>query len=438
MRAVKGKFFFGGIHPRDMKYISAEAAIEAMPPPAVAAVSTLQSIGRPAIPVVEAGRKVKEGELLARADGEVSSNVFSSIAGAVREIKRLPAANGSTEEFIIIEGDGSEEKFRFPSLSKPSAEEIRERIKEAGIVGLGGAGFPAAVKATPKGPVDTLILNGAECEPYLTCDYRLMLEESEAIAAGARYIARAVGAQRILIGIESNKPDCIRLFEEFDDIQPVILKRKYPMGGEKQLIYAATGRRVGPGKLPSDVAVAVQNVATAFAVYEAVEKGKPLYERVITVSGQGVRNAKNLLVRLGTPIKDIIDYCGGETLPPRKLVLGGPMTGTALASYEQYTHKTTSGILLMNRDEAAAEQPTPCLNCGKCADVCPMHLMPMNTAFYSAAGDLETAARLGQTAACIECGACEYICPAKRPLIQAIRKTKAYLREKSKEGKKNG
>lgn len=430
MKAIKGKYYFGGVHPRDMKHIAKAAPIEAMPPPAVVAISTAQSLGKPAVPAVEVGQQVTEGELIAKADGAVSSDVFSSVAGKVTEIKTMRGAGGTEEKFIIIERGESEEKSVLPILSDPSADEIKQRIKDAGIVGLGGAGFPAAVKAAPKTPVDTLVLNGAECEPYLTCDYRLMLENADGIARGARYIAKALGVEKIIIGIEANKPDCIKEFERFDDIQPVILKKKYPMGGEKQLVYVTTGRRIGLGKLPAEAGVVVQNVATAFAVYEAVELGKPLYERVLTVSGKAVKEPKNLRVRLGTSVKDIVDYCGGESVTPKKVIQGGPMTGVALATYDVYTHKTTSGILLMSADEAAAEEPTPCLNCGKCADVCPMHLMPMNTAFYSSAGDFDSAVEYGQTTACIECGACEYVCPAKRPLIQAIRKTKAYLRSK--------
>ena len=428
MKAVKGKYYFGGVHPHDMKHISKSAALEVLPAPEVVAISTSQSLGRPASPIVEVGQEVREGEVIARAEGPISSDVFASICGTVTEIKDEKGAGGNDEKFIFIKQNGKDEKCYFPPLTEPSADEVKARIKEAGIVGLGGAGFPAAVKDSPKTPVDVLILNGAECEPYLTCDYRLMLEKAEEIAKGARYIAKALGVEKILIGIEANKPDCIAEFEKFDDIQPVILKKKYPMGGEKQLIYVTTGRKVGLGKLPADVGTVVHNVATCYAVYEAVEMGKPLYERVLTVSGKAVANPKNLWVKVGTPVQAIVDYCGGETVNPKKVVQGGPMTGVALLNYDVYTHKTTSGILLMTEDEAAAEEPTPCLNCGKCADVCPMHLMPMNTAFYSAAGDYKAAAAYGQTMTCIECGACEYICPAKRPLIQAIRKTKAYLR----------
>lgn len=430
MKAVKGKYYFGGVHPHDMKALSSSAALEVFPTPDVVAISTLQSLGRPAVPAVEAGKSVKQGEVIAKADGAISSDVFASVSGTVKEIKTMPGASGADETFIVIESDGKDETSFMPPLADPSAEEIKQRIKDAGIVGLGGAGFPTAVKVAPRTPVDTLVINGAECEPYLTCDHRLMLEKADGIAKGARYIAKALGVNKIIIGIEANKPDCIAEFEKYDDIQPVILKKQYPMGGEKQLIYVTTGRKVGIGKLPADVGVVVQNVSTCFAVYEAVEFGKPLFERVITISGKAVKEPKNLWVKVGTPVSSLIEFCGGESSNPKKAILGGPMTGVAVANYDSYTHKTTSGVLLMTADEAADDEPTPCLNCGKCADVCPMHLMPMNTAFYSAAGDFDAAAKYGNVQACIECGACEYICPAKRPLIQAIRKTKAYLRNK--------
>ncbi len=430
MKAIKGKPFFAGIHVHDKKSLACRQKTEIMPSPEYVYISLSQSLGKPAVCIVEKGQKVKEGEMIAKADGAISSNVFASLSGVVIDVKQMVGANGNTETYIVIEGDGTEEKSYLPRLKDPSAEEIKDRIRDCGIVGLGGAGFPAAVKVAPRTPVDTLVLNGAECEPYLTCDHRLMLERDEEIARGARYIAKALGVEKIIIGIEANKPDCIARFEKYDDIQPVILKKQYPMGSEKHLIYVTTGRKVGIGKLPADSGVVVQNVATAFAVCEAVELGKPLYDRVLTVSGEGITHPKNLWVRVGTCVKDIVAYCGGEKLQPKKVIQGGPMTGLALSTYEVYTHKTTSGVLLLSEKEAAAEEPTPCLNCGMCADVCPMHLMPMQTAFYSAAGDFDTAAKLGNTLACIECGACEYTCPAKRPLIQAIRKTKSYMHKK--------
>ena len=407
-----------------MKHLSQSAALEVLPEPNEVAISTSQSLGKPATPTVSVGQAVKEGEVIATACGAISSDVFASISGKVKEIKDVCG-----EQYIVIESDGQNQKKWLTPLASPDADAIKARIKDAGIVGLGGAGFPTAVKVSPSVPVDTLIVNGAECEPYLTCDHRLMIEKTEEIAKGARYVAQALGVKKIVIGIEANKPDAIKAFEKFDDILPVILKKQYPMGGEKQLIFVTTGRKVGLGKLPMDVGVVVQNVATCYAVYEAVELGKPLYERVVTVSGKAVATPKNIWVKVGTSVQAIVDYCGGESEAPKKAVLGGPMTGVALAGYETYTHKTTSGVLLLSKKEAAAYEPTPCISCGKCADVCPMHLMPMNTEFYSEAGDFESAEKYGNALACIECGACEYVCPAKRPLIQALRKTKAALRK---------
>lgn len=430
MKAIKGKPFFAGIHVKDKKYLACDYPTERLPDPKEVYISLSQSLGKPATPCVEKGQKVKEGEPIAKASGAISSDVFASVSGEVTDIKTLVGANGGTETYIVISADGTGEKAYLPPLDNPDGEEIIQRVKDCGIVGLGGAGFPTAVKIAPKNSVDTLVLNGAECEPYLTCDHRLMLEHTDEIVRGARLIAKALTVSKIYIGIEANKPDCIAAFEGYDDIQPVVLKKQYPMGSEKHLIYVCTGRKVGIGKLPADSGVVVQNVATAFAVCQAVEQGKPLYERILTVSGEAVKEPKNLWVKVGTPVKEIVDYCGGETEEPKKVIQGGPMTGVALSTYDVYTHKTTSGVLLLSEKEAAAEEPTPCLNCGKCADVCPMHLMPMQTAFYAAAGDYDSAAKYGNALACIECGACEYTCPAKRPLIQSIRKTKAEMRKK--------
>lgn len=432
MKAVKGKNFFAGVHVKGMKELTCNNPAEIAPLPEEVAISTAQSLGKPAVPCVAKGDRVKTGQRIATADGAISSNVYASIAGEVTDIKPLITANGNLETHIVIRSDGSDEKVALPPLADPTAEEIRERILQAGIVGLGGAGFPTAVKVAPKTAVDTLIVNGAECEPYLTCDHRLMLEKTDEIVRGARLIAKALNVNDIVIGIEANKPDCIAAFEGYGDIKVVSLKKQYPMGSERHIIYCTTGRKVGLGKLPADSGVVVQNVATCFAVCEAVELGKPLYERMLTVSGKAVQTPKNLWVRLGTPLKDIVAYCGGEAEKPKKVVQGGPMTGVALATLDVTTHKTTSGILLLGDREAAAEEPTPCVSCGMCADVCPMHLMPMQTAFYAASGDFDAAAKYGNTMSCIECGACEYICPAKRPLIQSIRKTKAAMRSKKK------
>lgn len=436
MKAVKGRFFFGGVHVPDMKALSQNAPIEELPEPPAVTIATSQSLGKPAIPCVNVGDTVAQGQLIARADGAISSNVFASISGKVTAVTSLENECGQQGQFIVIEGDGSGNKQFLPPLSNPSTEEIVQRVKDAGIVGLGGAGFPTAVKMQPRTPVDTFIINGSECEPYLTCDHRVMIEKTDEVARGARYLAKALGVSNIIIGIETNKPDCIAAFEKFDDIKVVALRKMYPMGGEKQLIYSATGRKVGLGKLPADVGVVVNNVATCLAVCEAIELGKPLIEAILTVSGQSVQRTANVKVPVGTPLSYIVEKCGGEKDAPKKVVLGGPMTGVAIKSYDLYVKKTTSGILLLSEKEAAAEEPTPCLNCGLCADHCPMHLMPMNTAFYSAAGDIDKAAKMGGAMYCIECGVCEYVCPAKRPLIQAIRKTKAAVRAQQNKGGK--
>ena len=430
MKAIKGKRLFAGIHPQGRKQLSSGSALEQLPPPKEVTISLSQSLGRPALPCVEKGAKVKRGEVIAKADGAVSSDVFASIAGTVKDIVTLTAQGGGKETFIVIAGDESGEEFRFPPLQDPTPEEIKARVRECGIVGLGGAGFPTAVKLSPPCPVDTLILNGAECEPYLTCDHRLMLEFTDEIVRGARYLKQALDCKRIIIGIEDNKPDCIAAFESYPDIAVVRLKKQYPMGGEKQLVYSATGRKIRPGKLPADAGVVVQNVATAFAVSEAVEQGKPLYERAVTVSGGAVTTPKNVWTPVGTPLSALVEFCGGEKTAPCKIVQGGPMTGTALPSYDFYTHKTTSGLLLLTGEEASLAEPTPCISCGKCADACPMHLMPMQTDFYAEAGDYEAAAKQGGALNCIECGVCAYVCPARRPLIQSIRKTKQEMRKR--------
>ena len=436
MKAVKGRFFFGGVHVPDMKALSCNAPIEELPEPPQVTIAMNQSLGKPAIPCVNVGDTVAKGHLIAKADGAISSNVFASISGKVSAITSHENENGQMAQFIVIDGDGSGNTQYMPPLSDPSAEEIIQRVKDAGIVGLGGAGFPTAVKIQPRTPVDTFIINGSECEPYLTCDHRVMLEKTDEVVRGARYLAKALGVTNIMIGIELNKPDCIAAFEKYDDIKVIALRKIYPMGGEKQLIYSATGRKVGLGKLPADVGVVVNNVATCMSVCEAIELGKPDLDSILTVSGQSVQRTANVLAPVGTPVSYIVEYCGGEKSAPKKVLLGGPMTGIAIKSYDLFVKKTTSGILLLSDKEAAAEEPTACLNCGLCADHCPMHLMPMNTAFYSAAGDIDKAVKMGGVMYCIECGVCEYVCPAKRPLIQAIRKTKAAVRAQQNKGGK--
>lgn len=433
MKALNGKFFRRGIHTNDMKNLAKNCAIEELPASATVDLSLSQHIGKPAVPVVAVGDQVKMGQLIAEADGFVSSRIFASVSGTVAAIGPKRDERGALATFITIKNDG---EYSFMPLEgevdKTDADSLKKRIGQAGIVGLGGAAFPTAVKVSPKTPVDTLIINGAECEPYLTCDYRLMVEKTEEVVKGIRYLKTALGVDKVIVGIEKNKPDCIALFESYDDLTVVKLKERYPMGGEKQLIYCATGKKVPCGKLPSDVGCVVQNIATAYAVYEAVDKNKALYERVLTVSGAAVNERKNLLVKNGTAYKDIIAYCGGAKEDLAMIVDGGPMMGYSVVSDEFVTKKATSGILLLNQKEVSLEEPTPCISCGMCAQVCPMHLMPMDIDFYTIAGDYESADKLGGVTNCIECGACAYICPSKRAIVQNVVIAKAKLRQMKK------
>lgn len=433
MKAKNAKPFFRGVHGNDEKALSKEIPIEVMPAPKKVSISLSSHIGKPAAPVVSVGDAVKMGQLIADSDGFLSSRIFASVSGTVSEISVKKEERGNSATYITIEND---EKYDFLPLEGEvdltSAESLKKRIQEAGIVGLGGAAFPTFVKLSPKTKVDTLVINGAECEPYLTCDYRLMKEKTEEIVRGIRYLKTALGVKNVVFGIEKNKPDCIELFEKYEDFTVVKLKERYPMGGEKQLIFVATGRKVPVGKLPSDVGCVVQNVATAFAVFEAVEKGKPLYERVLTVSGRAVANPKNLLVKNGTAYREIIDYCSGAKESLMMLVDGGPMMGYSASGDEFFTKKATSGLLLLTKEEVALEEPTPCISCGKCAEVCPMHLMPMDIDFYTLAGDYESAQKLGGVLNCIECGACAYICPAKRAIVQSVVIAKNKLRQMKK------
>lgn len=428
MKPRKGKLFFRGIHVPDRKELARDSAIEVFDAPDVAVISLSQHIGKPAEPVVAQGDYVEMGQLIGKKSGFVGANIFSSVSGTVTGIEKRRTANGALNDFVVIENDRLDKKRFLPPLTDREPETIKARITEAGIVGMGGAGFPTDVKLSPKTPVDTLIINAAECEPYLTCDFRLMVEKTEEVVCGIRLLAKAVGVSNIVIGIEKNKPEAIEAFSAYENLQVVILRKAYPMGSEKHLIYCCTGRKVAPGKLPSDAGCVVQNVASAYAVYEAVELNKPLYERVMTVSGDGAVMPKNLLVRTGTSFYALRQYCGAKD-DVKMFVCGGPMMGPAMLSTDVLTTKTTSGFLMLTDKEADINDPTPCINCGACADVCPMKLLPMQIDFYTQAGDYEKAAAIGGVKNCISCGCCAYVCPAKRALVQSITLCKAKLAE---------
>lgn len=428
MTGIKTKTFKKGVHFDDKKYLTKDVAIEEMPLIDDYFVGLSQHIGAPATALVTAGDTVAEGQLIARAGGFVSANVYSPVSGQVVGIERRENKFGVMADYIHIRrGEG--EEVTLPPIDVNDGKAIAARIAEAGIVGLGGAGFPAHVKAAPKKPVDLLIINAAECEPYLNCDNRLLIEKPYEVIAGAKLIAKTINVDMIIVGIEENKPRAYEHVSSSSDAHVVLLKKKYPQGSEKQLIYACCGRKVPTKGLPMDVGVVVQNVATCYAVYEAVMLNKPLYQRVLTVSGLGVNNPKNLLVKIGTPYSAILDYCGGIKENTVKLISGGPMMGVAMGNANDVTTKTDSGLLALVDGEANSAQPSACIRCGRCVAACPMNLMPLYIDFYTQAGDYHEAVKYG-VEHCMECGCCAYVCPGKRPIVQSVKLCKAKLREK--------
>lgn len=428
MSVYKGKNYAYGIHVKDMKSLSDEANIVKMPSPEVAYICMSQHLGAQAIPVVNVGDKVTKRQLIGESCGAISANVYSSICGEVIAIEDIVNGTGQKLKYVVIKNDGRDEELRFDNVENFESQTLIERICLAGIVGLGGAGFPTAVKLSPKTQLDTLIINGAECEPYLTCDYRLMLENTDEIYRGIKYTAKCLNLSKIIIGIEANKPLAIKAFEKYKDIDVAILKKQYPMGSEKHLIYCTTGRKVPVGKMPFDVGCCVNNIKTMIAINHAIETNKALSSTVITVSGYGIKEPKNIRIQIGTPLKDIIEFCGGMTEDTQKIIAGGPMMGKALINLNQYTRKTDSGFLFLTSKEIDAQQPTNCINCAKCANNCPMRLMPMYIESFALSGDYASAEKYG-VMSCLECGSCAYNCPAKRPLVQNISFAKAKIKE---------
>lgn len=431
MKKLDKKTFKKGIKVPHNKRTEA-LPLEECPTPQKVYIPVSQHIGKPAEVTVAIGDCVKVGSLIAKADGVVSANVYSSVSGKVIAIESRRTPNGSCLH-IVIENDERYEEQKLPLVEKIDKDSILNRIAEAGIVGMGGAGFPTHVKFAPKGSVDTFLINAAECEPYITCDHRLLLEHVEEVIKGAELLAKALSLNTFTIGVEDNKPDAIELLQNFKsnskiDFEIVVLKSKYPQGAEKQFIYAVTGRKVPIGKLPADVGVVVGNVHTAYAVYDAVVNNVPLYRRAVTVCGGGIVNAKNLWVRIGTRYSDVEAYCGGATDDCVKLISGGPMMGFAIESTEYSITKTSGAVLYLNKKEANVSQPNPCINCGKCAKACPMNLMPMYIDAYALRGDYATAKKYGAMN-CIECGCCAYTCPAKRPIVQSVRLAKRKIKE---------
>lgn len=424
-------FSLGGIHPEENK-LTADRAIEVLPVPPVVMVPVTQHIGAPAKVEVKKGDKVKAGQVIARAGGMVSANVHSPVSGTVNKIDDIVDASGYRRTAVIIDTEGDEWEDgidRSTTIKKEitaSPEEIVTGIAEAGIVGLGGATFPSHVKLTPPPgrKCEVLIINGVECEPYLTSDHRLMLEKGEEIIIGIQILMRALNVNKAIIGIENNKPDAIRHMQELCNgnkgisVQP--LKVKYPQGGEKQLIDACIGRQVPSGKLPIEVGAVVHNVGTAFAVYEAIQKNKPLVERVVTVTGKSVAKPGNFLCRIGTPISVLIEAAGGLPEDTGKIISGGPMMGKALTSTDIPVVKGSSGILLIPQEIASRPKYQACIRCAKCVSACSMGLSPYLLMTMSEKAMWEEAEE-EKVLDCIECGSCSYICPAGRPLLDYIR-----------------
>ena len=428
-------FKIGGVHPAENK-LSAASPIREAGLPKQAVFSMCQHIGAPAKPVVKRGDVVKVGTLLGEAGGFVSAPIYSSVSGKVTKVDVALDASGTRRPavYVDVDGDEWEESIdRTPDLVKLSdrpnldSKTIIEKIKNAGIVGMGGATFPCHVKLSPPPgcKAECVIINAVECEPYLTADHRLMLEHPDEILVGVDLIMKAVDVTKGYIGIENNKPDAIALMKEkaqaYPNIEVVPLKVKYPQGGEKQLIDAVVNRQVpAPPAIPINVGAIVQNVGTAFAIYQAVMKNKPLIDRVITVTGKSVKQPSNLLARLGTPFQQLIDECGGLPEDTGKVIGGGPMMGKALLSLEVPMTKGSSGLLIMNEKEARRSEPNPCIRCAKCVSACPMGLEPYLLSTLSDLQDWEQV-EANDVTSCIECGSCQFTCPSNRPLLDMIR-----------------
>ncbi len=439
-------FSMGGVHPPDNK-VSKDRPIEKLALPSKVYILTSQHIGAPAKVVVKANDKVKVGQIIAEKQGFVSANIHSSVSGTVVKIDNVMDASGYKRQAVVIdvEGDDWAEGIDLsPEVKQEisaSPEEIKESIARAGIVGLGGATFPSHVKlSVPKGKTaEFLIINGVECEPYLTSDHRLMLEKAEEIVIGVRILMRALGVEKAFIGIENNKPDAVEKLSSasasYRGIEVCPLKVKYPQGGEKQLMEALVNREVPPPPgLPIDVGCVVFNVGTVFAVYEAVQKNKPLVERVVTVTGKSLKAPGNFLTRIGTPVSVLINAAGGMPEDTGKIISGGPMMGKALSTQDVPVSKGTSGVLLMKEQESKRKPVAPCIKCAKCVFACPLGLEPYLLARLSMRGLFDRAKEEG-IINCLECGCCSFVCPANRPLLDYVRLGKTTVMRMIKEKK---
>jgi len=421
----------GGVHPAENK-VTASKPIETLPVPKTVSIPVAQHLGAPSTPEVKKGDTVKAGQLIAKSSAFVSTNIHSSVSGKVLKVDKVTDTSGYRQTAVVIQVEGDEWDESIDTgkeLKKDTGltgEEIRNKTLEAGIVGLGGATFPSHIKlSVPKGKkAEVLIINGAECEPYLTADHRLMLEKGEELMVGIRLLMKALDVEKAMIGIENNKPDAIEhlssLAGKYKGVSVHPLKVMYPQGAEKQLIKALINREVPSGGLPIDVGTVVHNVGTAVAVYEAVQKNKPLIERVVTVSGESLKNPGNFMVRIGTPVSELIEAAGGLPDDTGKIISGGPMMGKALNSLEVPIAKGTSGILVFPENKAKRDKPQNCIRCAKCVSICPMGLEPylLRSASEREMWEMVENERVMD---CMECGSCSYICPSRLPLLDYIR-----------------
>ena len=432
--------FKGGIHPPHAKKSTEKKPVEQAVQPKIVVIPLQQHIGAPCEALVKAGDYVKVGQKIGEATSFVSAPVHSSVSGIVKEVSKKSTLGGKTT-CVVIESDGenaiSEEVKPKGDISSLDGKEILNIIKEAGIVGMGGAGFPTHVKLSPppNKPIEFVILNGAECEPYLTADHRLMLESPEKIIYGLKALMKVLDVKKGFIGIEVNKMDALdkltQLTEKDDSISVVGLKTKYPQGAEKQLIYACTKRQVPSGGLPLEAGAVVSNVATAAAVSDAIKIGMPLVERICTITGGGIKEPKNMLIKTGTLLSEIVEQCGGFTDDVGKVIWGGPMMGISMSTLEIPATKTASGILCLTEEEAYVPDASSCIKCGKCVDICPAFIQPMLLDAYSMRRNYDQTEKL-RVLDCIECGSCSFVCPAKRELLQSIRVAKKEVLAKRK------